>query len=85
MKETSMQVKRGISSAIRLSKDKWWIIGGFKSFLRPVQSTEVYDANLNSFSDFVDLPEEIHFTKILSFNKTHLVLVTNTKFYLFNK
>lgn len=79
-----MNSERTASSSIRLSEDQWWITGGYDQNGR-TKSTEVYEANSNSFNDFVDLPEETYFHNIVNVNQTHLALVTHANIYLYDR
>ena len=76
-----MREERTLAAAVSLSDDHWWITGGRYK----MNSTEVYDENLNSFSDFVDLPQRMEYHEIWNLNQTHTVLISTEKLYLYDK
>ena len=63
---------RQFASAVMLNDSLWWITGGFAgSYLK---TTELYNAEANSFSPFLDLPVATDHHVILKVDETHFFL-----------
>ncbi len=45
----------------------------------------MYDADSNTFSPYVDVPERGNYAQVLKVNQTHIAFLAKNKFYLFNR
>ena len=79
-----MRKKRGFAAAVQLDENKWMVTGGYDGE-NELNSTEVYDASSDEFSDYMELPETTYDHCILNYNQTHLLLITGANSYLFNR
>ena len=67
---------------------KWWITGGYNGVEDLLSSTEIYEADMNIFKRYLDLPMPMEYHNILAVNSSTVIILggheATDKFHIYN-